>query len=37
MAKYDPVGTVYRKRKEPVWPAVIAVVIFLIIIGAAIG
>ncbi len=33
---WKPVGTVYKKE-ESVWPAVIAVVIFLIIIGAAIG
>lgn len=37
MAKWEPAGTVYRKKKESAWPAVIAVVIFLIIIGAAIG
>ena len=36
MAKYRHVGNVYKKE-ESVWPAVIAVVIFLIIIGAAIG
>lgn len=36
MAKYEHVGNVYRK-KESVWPGVVAFVIFLIIIGAAIG
>lgn len=36
MAKYKPVGTVW-KRQESVWPAIIVVVIVLIIIGAAIG
>ncbi len=33
---WKPVGTVYKKE-ESAWPAVIAVVIVLIIIGAAIG
>lgn len=33
---WKPVGTVYRKT-ESAWPAVIALVIMLIIIGAAIG
>jgi len=36
MAKYKPVGTVWKK-KESSWPAVIAVVIFFIIIGAVFG
>lgn len=34
MAKYDPVGTVYRKRKESAWPAIIAVVVIFVIIAA---
>ena len=36
MAKYRHVGNVYKKEPEP-WGAVIAIVIILIIIGAAIG
>lgn len=36
MAQFERVGSVYR-RKESIWPGVIAFVIFLIIIGAAIG
>lgn len=36
MPKYRHVGNVYKKE-ESVWPAVIAAVIFLIIIGATIG
>ncbi len=36
MPKYRHVGNVYKKE-ENVWPVVIAAVIFLIIIGAAIG
>ncbi len=36
MAKYERVGGIYRKKENP-WPAIIAVVITLIIIGAAIG
>ncbi len=37
MAKYDPVGTVYRKPKESVWPAIAGVVMILIIIAAVGG
>lgn len=37
MAKYDPVGTVYRKRKESVWPVIAVVVMIVIIIAAASG
>lgn len=37
MAKYEPKGIVWGKKKESVWPAVVAVVIVLTIIGAAIG
>ena len=33
---WKPVGTVYKKESS-VWPGIIAVVIFLIVIGAAIG
>ncbi len=32
MARYERVGTVYRKKDNP-WPAVIGIVIALIIIG----
>lgn len=36
MAKYERVGSVYRKKDNP-WPVVIGIVIMLIVIGAAIG
>ena len=36
MARYRKVASVYKKEPSP-WPAVIAAVIVLIIIGAAIG
>jgi len=36
MAKWEPAGTVWRK-KNSAWPGVITVVIILIVIGAAIG
>lgn len=37
MAKYDPVGTVYKKRKESIWPAVLGgfvLVVILVAIGS---
>ena len=37
MAKYEPKGIVWGKKKESVWPALIAVVVMLIIIGAVAG
>lgn len=36
MAKYDPIGTVWKKRENK-WPAVIGAVILFFIIVAVIG
>lgn len=36
MAKYDRVGTVWKK-KESAWPVVIGVVLFFVVIGAIFG
>lgn len=36
MARYRPKGVIYQKEPEP-WGPIIAVVIVLIVIGAAIG
>lgn len=37
MAKYEPVGTVWKKKKESPLPSIIAAVIILFIIIAVIG
>ncbi len=37
MTKYEPVGTVWKKKKDNPLPGIIAVVIVLFIIGAAIS
>lgn len=37
MAKYERIGSVYGKKKESAWPAVVGVVIFFIVIGAIFG
>lgn len=37
MAKYEPKGIVWGKKKESAWPAVITVVIVFIVIGAVFG
>ena len=37
MAKWEPAGTVWRKKKASAWPFVVGGVILLIIIGAASG
>ena len=36
MAKYDRVGTVWKKRGRA-WPAVIGVVLFIVVLGAIFG
>lgn len=33
MAKYDHVGNIYKKRKEPVWPWIVGAIVFFIIIA----
>lgn len=37
MAKYEPKGIVWGKKKESVWPAIAVVVMIIIIIAAASG
>lgn len=37
MAQYEPKGILWGRKKGSAWPVIVAVVIGLIIIGAAIG